>query len=366
MKHRRIQFLVLLLAAVLLTGLCCSAEAGTSVSTGTYAHLPAEVHIHCYDMNGNDLGTYLITIYSDQTIYPVCISGYSCDASIDVRYYPGGLCSAPDVIFFYEQEVQEAPYSFNSPAAVTVNCFDINGRLLKTFSYRIGENQYIDPPVLTGYACINDSQFVRYSSAGTCSPDVIGYVYEPTPAGGNQTVPAANQPSAAAAQSGTGRIVYPSSWDTQFRPELALKEHNYRRYERLYNINDNNYGTAFEWLIYSSERMDNIPELSAMFSGNTISSIGVRNGYLVNSTDYYRYARARELGVTITDACGNCYTESLCLTDRYMTDYQVFRLGRSYSNVCRVDFWLRSFYNDMNEDNGHRYIIFISDIQFYE
>ena len=90
-------------------------------------------------------------------------------------------------------------------------------------------------------------------------------------------------------------MVYPTEWDTQFRPGLTEKEYNLERYKDLRYVGDDNYGTPYVWLIYSSERSDSIPELTAFFPGSTISEIGVRNGCLKNATDYFRYARIQEL-----------------------------------------------------------------------
>ena len=128
----------------------------------------------------------------------------------------------------------------------------------------------------------------------------------------------------------------------------------------------NNYETPYVWLIYSSERTDNIPELTACFPGSTIRKIGIRNGCLKNSTDYYRYARIKKLKVLLYDSIGNVFTEWISLPDIYSTEYYVKPLSRSYTDILRVEFWLESFYYKENEDNGHKYLLYVSDIQFWQ
>ena len=159
-------------------------------------------------------------------------------------------------------------------------------------------------------------------------------------------------------------VVYPTEWDTQFRPGLTEKEYNLNRYKDLPYVGDDNYGTPYVWLIYSSERTDSIPELTAFFPGSTISEIGVRNGCLKNSTDYYRYARIAEMEIRLFDSTGNVYTEWMVLPDLYSTEYSVKPLNRTYTDIRKVEFFLKSFYYNENEDNGHKYLLYVSDIQF--
>lgn len=263
-----------------------------------------------------------------------------------------------------------APYHAHTPPVVTVSCFDSSGNWIYGYNVTVTSSRYIDPPVISGYNSISNSESISVVN-GRCYPSAVSFYYEPARAipvsEGSDNLAYRDHPNPQNDPgNGQSGVVYPREWDTQFRPGLALKEHNLRRYERLYNVNDDNYSTVFEWLIYRSERTDNIPELTAFFDGKTISKVGIRNGYLLNSTDYYRYARAREMDLTIWDLDGNSYTERINIPDFYTTDYHVFQLSRAYSNVGKIEFWLRSFNYDENEDNGHKYIIFISDIQFYQ
>ena len=165
---------------------------------------------------------------------------------------------------------------------------------------------------------------------------------------------------------GTGRVVYPYEWDTQFKPgTTGTNTYNDKRYLRLGNLGDDNWMTSFDWLIWSGERTDDIPEITAYFARETVSSIGIRNGYLRNKSEYYQYARASGLTVKIRDAYGREYHTTLRLPDEYSTEYRVFSLGGTYTDVTRIEIWLDTFYYDEAMDIEHRYVIHMADMQFY-
>jgi len=164
-----------------------------------------------------------------------------------------------------------------------------------------------------------------------------------------------------------GRLINPYGWDTQFQPGgTGSGSYNDKRYLKLGNLTDDNYRTSFDWLIWSGERTDDIPELTAYFSGETISSIGIRNGCLMNEEEYWLSARATGLRVTIYDYDGGEHSAYLEIPDVYTTEYRVFSLGRSWGNVSRIDLWLDTYHCNETADIGHRYVIHISDLQFYE
>lgn len=163
-----------------------------------------------------------------------------------------------------------------------------------------------------------------------------------------------------------GRLVTPYGWDTQFQPGgTGAGTYNDQRYLKLGNLTDDNYRTSFDWLIWSAERTDDIPELTAYFSNETISSIGIRNGCLVNEEEYWLSARATGLKVTIHDQDG-AHPAYLEIPDVYTTEYRVFPLGNTWRGVNRIDLWLDTYHCDQSADIGHRYVIHISDLQFYE
>ncbi len=160
-------------------------------------------------------------------------------------------------------------------------------------------------------------------------------------------------------------VVLPYAWDTEFRPDNKVSEYNLKRYERLPNICDDNRGTTFEWLIYSGERTDSIPELTAIFRGDTIRAIGIRNGNLKSADEYFYYSRATAFKLRIVDIYGNVQTEELNIPDQYNPEYQVFRLSQAYENVRRIEFFLDGFNFDINNTRAGKYLLYIADIQFY-
>ena len=166
---------------------------------------------------------------------------------------------------------------------------------------------------------------------------------------------------------GSGRLVIPYEWDTQFKPgTTGTNTYNDKRYLRLGNLADDNWMTSFDWLIWSGERVDGIPEITARFRRETVSSIGIRNGYLRDKDEYYRYARASGLTVKIRDAYGREYQTYLRIPDEYSTEYRVYSLGGTYSDVTSIEVWLDTFRCDETMDIEHRYVIHIADIQFYQ
>ena len=162
----------------------------------------------------------------------------------------------------------------------------------------------------------------------------------------------------------TGYTVRPYQWDTQFR-KGNLSPYNDKRYLRLGNIDDDDYMTSFDWLVWSGDRTDDIPELTAYFRGDTVSSVGIRNGYLRSESEYYLYARASGLIVKIYDRYGGQYSARLSIPDEYTTDYRVFSLGRTYTNVTRIEFWLDTYRSNQSADLNHRNVLHIADIRFY-
>ncbi|MBP5169667.1 MAG: hypothetical protein ILP14_10785 [Oscillospiraceae bacterium] len=162
----------------------------------------------------------------------------------------------------------------------------------------------------------------------------------------------------------SGTLITPYMWETQFNPLDAISSYNTERYKRLPNIGDNNYATTYEWLIVSTEMQDSIPELTAWFYGNSVNSIGIRNGNLKDATEYFYYSRATSFTLKIYYN-GTMDTVMIEIPDRYTTDYQVFLLGKTYENVSRIEFWLTNFNFDPNNTRAGKYLLYMADIQFY-
>ena len=67
----------------------------------------------------------------------------------------------------------------------------------------------------------------------------------------------------------------------------------------------------------------------------------------------------------IYDSYGGQYSTRLNIPDEYTTEYRVFSLGRTFTNVTRIEFWLDAYRSNQSADLNHRNVIHIADIQFY-
>ena len=166
-------------------------------------------------------------------------------------------------------------------------------------------------------------------------------------------------------------IIAPVSWDTQFKPGTATapdgKGDNANVYTRLGNLADNNLATSLSWLVYTSERIDEIPELTAYFNRSTIGAIGIRNGRLTSEADYKRYARLARLRLRVTLDNGAKYEQWIYLPDVFTLDYQVFPLNQVYTGVVSIELFEdggggQGFY--VGTDTT-AFTIHVSDIRFY-
>ncbi|MBR3743268.1 MAG: hypothetical protein IKN04_22905 [Clostridia bacterium] len=160
----------------------------------------------------------------------------------------------------------------------------------------------------------------------------------------------------------SGQMVFPYSWDTQFKPSLN-NGLNSDQYRNLNNLSDNNQYTTFWWVIWKNERTDSYPEITAYFNNATISSVGIRNG---NPNNYYGYARAKRFRVEIYTNGSYAGSTYIYLNDQNSSSYQIMSLGRTYNNVTQIDFYLDGGANEgFYEGSSERYYIHIADIQFY-
>ena len=334
--------------------------------------------------------------YGNNTVdAPATPNGYRLASSGSVSVYVDnyGNPSTYTVTFYYAKEAQ-----IQAPGSVSVNCYDESGKLLKSYSEYVVSSRPVIPRYIEGYYTTSNSVFVTYSN-GSCSPYSLNFFYKAYPNGGNPNpnptaVPAPTQnpnPTAAPAptqnpnpnpnpnpsddsayrftnnRASTGSIAEPTQWGTQFNPVTSSSsKYNDKRYQKLGNLCDDNYQTSFNWLIWSSESADTTPELTAYFNNETIRSIGIRNGFLRNSSEYDQYARARAMTLDIYDASGARYTVEISLSEGYSTDYQFISLGATYQNVVRIDFWINKFKVNGSADSDHKNVVHIADIQFYK
>ena len=306
---------------------------------------PATLNIDCYDSNGNYIRSYTETLTSSRTVYPQAISGYTIvSGGQAVTYSSDGTCSPVKLTFTY----QKMP----TPASLSVRCIDNNGNVIRSYTETITADKTVTPPAISGYTALSAAQQVTFSD-GACSPSQIDFQYQI----GSPVTPGSNP-----------EVAYPASWDTQFKPGTARDGNgNEHQIDSLYKIHDDIPSTAFGWIWWSSEsdmtKDTKYPELTAYFDGATVSSIGIRNGNLENgNTSYRKYARVKKFVVRIYDAGGNMSEFTMNIPDQYSEDYKVFQLGRTYTNVSRIEFWIAGYYNG----DSSKHVIYIADMIFYK
>lgn len=225
-----------------------------------------------------------------------------------------------------------------------------------------GKNTLSAPRQYNGCSLTSSEEKDVYVKNGAPTPDSVLFRYA-RPAGGG---------SSGSSSAGVRSLVFPAGWDTQFKPSTATavcegKISNEGRYANLYNLADNDPSTTFWWLIWRSERTDNVPEITAFFHGDTIGAVAVRPGNLTSSSAYYRYARPCRFRLRLYLTSGGATDTWISFPDRYSLDYAVCSLPCGpIANVSRVEFFLdgganEAFYTGSEET----YYIHVADIQFY-
>ena len=285
-----------------------------------------------------------VILYASQEIAPKAISGYVCTSgSQSVSFDPyTGQCTPSSLSFFYTK-------GYGS-GTVTISYYK-DGYYSESQTKTISSSQYIWPKSISGYTCTSGGQYVTFDpSTGSCSPSVLYFYYiQDTPA----------------------TVVAPYDWDTQFKPGTATaiadgKIDNENRYLHLPDLYDDNPSTSFWWLIWKSERTDDIPEISALFHNATVSAVGIRNGNTSSEAAYETYAKARKFLVRIYYS-GGVKDTYITLENTYSRNYQKCSLGGTYSGVTRIDFFLDGGGEScVYLGKTETYYIHISDMQFYE
>ncbi len=260
--------------------------------------------------------------------------------------------------------------------AVTVQYLDIYGSLIMTRSVNVypGSNQVIADAVPTGYRAIGNTLVtVWVDGNGRPSVDpVTFYVARIQPSwddgtwgGGSQGGGSQGGGSQGGSRADNGlgvrNKVTPTGWDTQFKPETTSAQSDNRRgYESLWKLYDGSSSTPFQYTMTSGARDDNVPEFTAFFGGVSLRGIGVMNGDVSGSTRFSEYGRARKLEAVIHTPSGTVL-ESFTLRDSRDSDYRRYDFSRTYTNVTKVELFIRGTYNG----SRYKYIIRIADLCFY-
>lgn len=160
---------------------------------------------------------------------------------------------------------------------------------------------------------------------------------------------------------GPGGVIFPAWSDTQFRPETCKNELNQNRYEKLPALTDDNSETRFQWYIYNSEYHDEIPEFTFYFDNQTVTGIGLRNGWNASETRFYKNAWLYKFHLMIYTADGGCYREDIRLKDYFVRDYQDLLFSASYQNVQRIEMFVDSYKTGTEE----KYACYLTDVRFF-
>ena len=304
----------------------------------------AALTVYCYDSSGSLIRSYTETINSSRAVYPQDIRGYTINSSAQYVYYANGICTPASITFRYIKNAVSGK--------VKITCRDSRGSVIKTYTETVTGSKKIKPPAITGYKTTSSARTVTCTD-GVCSPSKIEFVYELTtvpPSGGGSSNP---------------NVVTPTMWDTQYKPGTATASNgsNADRIKNLPNLYDDNPDTSFFWLVWRSEWKDNVPEITAYFNGDTVSSIGIRNGKATSAATFAKYARATNFTVKVYDINGKqLNSTSIRIPDSFTQEYREFSLGGTFENVGRIELYLVSYKIGKPEQN----YLHISDIQFYK
>lgn len=249
------------------------------------------------------------------------------------------------------------PRPTNTPVAysgtpVTLYFWDVSG-----FQIESPEVQYLTPgshPVRTSRTVSQDytlvgitANIINVSYAGVASPAAVHLLYR--------------KRAGSSASAITGRkTVTPYMWDTQFKE--GVSEKNAKWGKELPNLYDNKRSTTFKWTVWSSEKNDDIPEITAYFNGQTVGAIGIRNGDASSEANYYSRARATQWRVRVWNQWNQYQDTLVYMNDVFSTDYQVVPLSQIYTNVSRIEIFLMNYAKGSSYTHG----LYISDMLFFE
>lgn len=150
---------------------CSNGVCNPSTVTFKYQKIPTStsVTVNCYATNGAYIRSYTQTVTGSMMIYPQAISGYKTVSGGQYITYNNGICSPNTVTFQYE------PYA--TSATVTVNCYDLAGIFLDSYTETVSFSKTVTPKAISGYNVASGGQYVTFSN-GTCTPSTITFRYQ--------------------------------------------------------------------------------------------------------------------------------------------------------------------------------------------
>ena len=139
----------------------------------------ANVTVYCYDLANNFIKSYTETVSASKTIYPQAIAGYTTPTGGQYVTFSNGVCSPNSVSFFYAKQAVSG--------TVAINCYDLNGTCIRSYTETITQSKTIYPQAISGYNTPTGGQYITFSN-GVCSPASVSFYYQKTPASGTVAV----------------------------------------------------------------------------------------------------------------------------------------------------------------------------------
>lgn len=268
----------------------------------------------------------------------------SSSKSQPVTLYANGTLSTQSVTFYYTRIPTVS-------ATITVQLRDADTMSIlssRTVTLGVGTHTVQAGSTPSGYQAISStSATVTVYSDGTASPSVVTFDYR-------------RRQSATAVPVVTHDLVYPTSWDTKFRPEISTNSSNNWRWQELDKLTDGNASTYFQYYLYTSDTENGYPEFTAYFSNSTVQGIGIRNGVSSGYSDYMRIIRMHAIIYTTS---GTYTVENLTVPDTYQLDYYWLSFGRSYTDVEKIEIYVDQ--RRKGNVTDYQYLIRIRDLCFY-
>ena len=318
------------------------------------APVTATLYVYYRDGAGNILQTRTETLTqgSRQISAPsaITVSGrtfnLTSSGSVTVTLYADGTLSHSSVDFYYKEYQQVS-------VTITIRQMDVDTNVTlstRTETLGVGTHTVKAGSTPGGYELYSaSSTTVTVYADGTASQKVINFGYRKK---------ATTPPVTPVPVTPTEGQVIPASWDTQFKDGSASP----RSISTLPRICDGDFGRSFYYTMWSSEKADDIPEITVVFNAEAnVGTLAMANGDLSSNSNYYNKGRPKRLRVVIySDEGVNTKTFDISnIWDKRLVPYS---FGTVYHNVTKIEIFIPNI--TMGEKD--RYEIHIAEMAFYD
>ena len=326
------------------------------VITPTPAPVTATCMVYYRDINGGLLQSRMVTctVGNNTITAPTTLQDgdytLSSPQTQTVTVYSDGSMSTNSVTFYYT----EVPAVM---ATITVQKRDVDSLDIlssTTQTLRAGTHAIQAGSAPSGYRLYSQSTVsVTVYPDGTVSQSTVTFDYKrispPTPT--DPSIP-------------VGPQVHPTSWDTQFKPGTSGSS-NENRYINLPNLYDNNINTSFNYIYWSGEVKDDIPELTVLFEGfggNQISAFGLIAGKVTSSSQFERNSMPTEFMLRIYSDEG-VSDRTVSLNRGYSQNMRTYSLGHVYHNVTKIEIFITHIRKGQGDN---QYNVHLTELAFFE